>query len=313
MRRVALALLAAISSCAFAHEVGQLAPPPLWYAWNRDWWLWLLIPFSGWLYARGVRRLWAAAEPGAGISAMQVAAFALGWLALIVALLSPLDVLSAQLFSAHMVQHELLMIVAAPLLILGHPLGPFIWALPPRWRKPAADLCRELGLQRAVRWLTRPLIAWIVGALALWLWHIPGWFNAALRSEAVHVLQHTCFFVSALLFWWSLFQRRTQTARYGAGVFNLFTTGVHTAFLGALLTFSKAPWYSAYGAAAQGWNLTPLEDQQLGGLIMWIPGGLIYLAAALWLMAMWMSAGAAGTERLQQAIDVRSRSPRRAG
>src|SRR5689334_23763086 len=146
MRRVALALLAAISSCAFAHEVGELAPPPLWHAWNRDWWLWLLIAFSGWLYARGVRRLWAAAESGAGISAMQVAAFALGWLALIVALLSPLDVLSAQLFSAHMVQHELLMIVAAPLLILGHPLGPFIWALPPRWRKPAADLCRELGL-----------------------------------------------------------------------------------------------------------------------------------------------------------------------
>jgi putative membrane protein len=270
--------------------VDELASRSLWTAWNGDWWLWLLIVVSGLLYGVGLARLWRAARPSAGVSKAQASAFALGWARLVIALLSPLDALSAELFSAHMVQHELLMIVAAPLLILGHPLGPFVWALPPAWRKPVANLCRELGVQCGVRWLTRPLTAWFIGAAALWLWHIPSWFEAALRNAGLHALQHACFFVSALLFWWSLFERRSTLPRYGLGVFSLFTTGVHTAVLGALLTFAKAQWYSAYASTTAAWGLSPIEDQELGGLIMWIPGGLVYLAAALALMALWISA-----------------------
>src|SRR4029079_7567931 len=159
------------------------------------------------------------------------------------------------------------------------------------WRKPAAVLCRELGVQQAVRWLTRPFNAWIVSAAALWLWHIPAWFDAALKSEALHALQHTCFFLSALLFWWALFERRAAAARYGMSVFYLFTTGVHSSLLGALLTFSATPWYASYGELTQAWHLSALEDQQLGGLIMWIPGGLVYLGAVLALMAAWLQAG----------------------
>ena len=281
-------VLAITCGSAAAHEDGELGSRPLWQAWNSDWWLWLLIAASGWLYLRGVRRLWSAAAPGAGVNVVQALSFALGWLTAVIALLSPLDALGNVLFSAHMAQHELLMIVAAPLLILGHPLGPFVWALPASWRKPAAEVCRETGLQHAVRWLTRPLCAWIVGAAALWLWHIPAWFDAALANQALHAFQHACFFISALLFWWALFQRRAPVSRYGLGVFYVFTTGVHSSILGALLTFSSHPWYSPYAATTQAWGLTPVEDQQLGGLIMWIPGGLIYLCVALALMLVWL-------------------------
>jgi putative membrane protein len=181
-----------------------------------------------------------------------------------------------------------MMIVAAPLLVLGQPLGPMVWALPPAWRKPAAELCRRTGVQAAVRWLSRPLCAWVVGGLALWVWHIPSCFDAALRNDGVHALQHLCFFVSALLFWWALLQPRARMSRHGLGVLYVFTTGVHSSMLGALLTFAGTPWYSAYAATAPAWKLTPLADQQLGGLIMWIPGGVIYLGVTLLLMASWL-------------------------
>ena len=259
-----------------------------WASWSADWWLWVLIALSGWLYVRGVRRLWQTAGAQGGVSGLQVAAFGAGWLALVAALLSPLDALSADLFWAHMVQHELLMIVAAPLLMIGRPLGPYAWALPERWRHPAALLIRELGIPVAVHALTRPLPAWIVGLVALWVWHLPALFDAALASEGVHTLQHLTFFLSALLFWWSLVRIRRGEKSYGIAVFSVITTALHTSFLGALLTFAGWVWYPAYAARALAWGLTPLEDQQLGGLIMWIPGGLVYLVAVLALMGLWL-------------------------
>jgi len=259
-----------------------------WASWSADWWLWLLIALSGWLYVRGVRALWQAAGVNAGVSALHVAAFAAGWLTLVGALLSPLDALSADLFWAHMVQHELLMIVAAPLLMIGRPLGPYAWALPERWRHRVALLIRELGIPLAVHALTRPLPAWIVGLVALWVWHIPASFDAALASEGIHTLQHLTFFLSALLFWWSLVRIRRGERSYGIAVLSVITTGLHTSLLGALLTFAGSVWYRAYAARALQWGFTPLEDQQLGGLIMWIPGGLVYLIAVLALMALWL-------------------------
>lgn len=273
---------------AHAHVAGARAGAAPGLEWNHDWWLWVLIAVSGWMYASGLRRLWRSAGGGSGISRSQAAAFALGWLTLAVALLSPLDTLSAHLFSAHMVQHELLMIVAAPLLVLGHPLGPFVWSLPVGWRQPAFALCRESGVQAAVRWLTRPLPAWCVAAAALWLWHVPACFDGALDNEALHALQHTTFLVTSLLFWWSLFARRAPTHRLGLGAFSVFTAGMQSSLLGALLTFSASAWYAPYAGTAGAWGLSPAQDQQLGGLIMWVPGGLVYLVVALVLMAKWL-------------------------
>lgn len=295
-------MIALVAEQAHAHVESQVPNHHLWTSWSTEWWLWLLIGTSGWLYARGVRKLWRASAVDAGITRVQAGAFAAGWLVLVAALLSPLDALGGALFSAHMVQHELLMIVAAPLLILGHPLGPWIWALPPSWRKPAADLCRQAGLQTSVRWLTRPLVASIVSTLALWAWHIPALFSAALRSEWIHAAQHSSFFVSSLLLWWALFARRTARLSYGAGILYVFVAGVQGSLLGALLTFAGAPWYRPYAGTTEAFGITPLADQQLGGLIMWVPGGLVYLVIALVLMGVWLRAAEASVGNVQPTV-----------
>lgn len=206
--------------------------------------------------------------------------FLLGWAVAAIALLSPLDAAGEALFSAHMVQHELLMVVAAPLLLIGAPGPEFAWAVYPmlRWKRVTAVLQAAKALWR---FLTQPTLAWGLHALILWAWHIPVLFQAGLRSDAIHSLQHISFFVAALVFWASLW----HTARTrGAAVLSLFTTGLHASALGALLTFSPAIWYPAYEGSTWAWGLSPLEDQQLGGLIMWMPGGLAYLAAGLVLM-----------------------------
>lgn len=124
-------------------------------------------------------------------------------------------------------------------------------------------------------------------AAALWFWHIPALFDATLGNEWIHAAQHLSFFLSALLFWWSLFYARGRNA-YGKGVLYVFTTGVHTGILGALLTLSSRLWYRAYANSSALWGLTPLEDQQLGGLIMWVPAGLVYLGAGLSLFSVWL-------------------------
>jgi len=111
-------------------------------------------------------------------------------------------------------------------------------------------------------------------------------FQAALHNDAMHGLQHLSFFGSALLFWWAILHPRRHAA-LGLSVFYLFTTAVHTAVLGALITFARSPWYPAYVAPAAGWG--PLEDQQLAGLVMWIPAGLAYLVAALVIVRRWLS------------------------
>jgi cytochrome c oxidase assembly factor CtaG len=246
------------------------------------------LALAGWLYFLGTRRLWAAAAPGRGVRRWQAACFWGGWAALALALVSPLHAMGGALFSAHMVQHEVLMVVAAPLLVLGRPLVPFLWALPVSWRREAGEIGRAGWFRAGWRALSNPLAAWAIHGAALWAWHAPALYEAALRSERVHALQHLAFFLSALLFWWALFHGRRGALGYGAAVLYLFATSVHTGVLGALITFAGVVLYPAYTATAPAWGLTPLEDQQLGGLIMWVPAGLAYVAAGLALFAGWL-------------------------
>jgi putative membrane protein len=278
---------------AYAHRGEAIAesvltPHRLWRTWSDDWWLWLLMLAAALLYARGLTRLWAEAGAGGGISRMRASAFAAGWVALFIALLSPLDPLGGALFSAHMVQHEVMMLIAAPLLALGRPLGACVWGLPHRWRRPAWIAVRAGGVQAAVRWLSRPLVAWPVHAAALWIWHVPALFERAVRSDAVHVAQHLTFFVSALLFWWAILRPGRLRETFGLAALYVLTTAMHTSLLGALLTFAPIVWYPVYAGTAPAWGLTALEDQQLGGLIMWVPAGFVYLAIALLLFAAWL-------------------------
>jgi cytochrome c oxidase assembly factor CtaG/cytochrome c2 len=192
------------------------------------------------------------------------------------------------LFSAHMTQHELLMVVAAPLLVLGRPLIPALWALPMRWRKTLGGVSRSRSFAAGWQTISGPAAAWIIHAIALWVWHLPGPYQATVTSDAMHTLQHASFFGTALLFWWSLIHARSARLSYGASVLYVFTTAMHTGGLGALLTFAASPWYPHYETTAPLWGLTALEDQQLAGLIMWVPAGVTYLIAALMLITEWM-------------------------
>jgi putative membrane protein len=234
------------------------------------------------------------------VTPRQAAAFGLGWLALALALVTPLDALGTQLFSAHMVQHEMLMVLAAPLLVCGSPLALWAWALPLHARR---------GVGRALHWapwrvvwqaLTRPASAWTLHALALWAWHLPWLFDAALRDNDWHTAQHASFLGSALLFWWAL-MRPGARASHGAALVYLFTTMLHTGALGALLTLSPQVWYEPYLSTTAAWGFSALEDQQLGGLVMWIPAGTAYLVIGLLLAARWIGLAPARTERAASA------------
>lgn len=257
-------------------------------AWNGDVWMVGSLILAALLYGRGVWVLWAATAPGRGVRRWQAVSFAGGWLVLAVALVSPLHGLSAELFAAHMVQHTLLMLLAAPLLVLGRPLLPGLWALPRTWRRRLGRVGRVTWVRATWRALTTPLLAWAAHAVVLWIWHVPGMFQAALASEPVHAVQHLSFLGSALAFWWALIHHRQKRTGYGAAVLAVFTTAMHSGLLGALLTFARTPWYPKYATTANVWGLTPLEDQQLAGLIMWVPAGMLYVLAGLLFCAAWL-------------------------
>lgn len=281
---VALALTAP-RVLAHAPATAPALPSP-WH-WTFEPWVVAMAAVALLLYVAGIARLWRQAGRGRGISMRQAALFVGGWLAAMAALVSPLDALGAQLFSAHMLQHELLMIVAAPLLVLvlGRPLAAWTWALRPGLRRHVAGVIRWRWLESAWGGLTRPVSAWALHAVALWAWHIPPFFEAALHSECIHVLQHTSFFVTALLFWWAVLGSDARSRTSAFAMVYLFTTMMHTSALGALLTLAPTPWYPHYAASGGGFGLDPLEDQQLGGLLMWVPGAFAYVAAALAVMA----------------------------
>ena len=245
-----------------------------------------LLVTSGALYARGVARLWRRAGVGRGIRIVDTLRFALGMAALAAALLSPIDALAGRSFAMHMIEHEMLMVVAAPLLVLARPLEAWAWALPRGTGQRLAAWTRAPAIARTWRAATAPVAATIVHALALWSWHLPALFAAALASEPLHVLQHACFFASALAFWWAMFGGVTR-APGPVCVALLFATMLQTSALGALLTFAPSAWYAG-AAEPRAFGLAPLEDQQLGGLIMWVPGGLAYLVAALVIVSAWL-------------------------
>jgi len=252
-------------------------------AWSFEPLVIISLTITALLFIIGLRRL-----KRRSIRTWEALCFAGGWLALFTALVSPVHAWGQVLFSAHMSQHEILMLVAAPLLVLGRPLIAFLWALPLSWSRNLGNLGKITWINRLWRALTIPLVAWLLHAIALWVWHIPALFDATLHSEAVHTFQHLSFLLSALLFWWALIHGRHGAMGYGAAVLYVFTTSLHSGALGALLTIAGSVWYPSYAPLTASWGLTPLEDQQLGGLIMWIPAGLVYVIAGLALFAGWL-------------------------
>jgi putative membrane protein len=276
---IALLVLAWVADPAAAHGVSLIEPRLFWRIWSFDPWVIGPLLLAHWLYGRGVLRLWARAGRGRGIGWRHIATFIAGEIILIIALLSPLDQLAGTLVSAHMLQHGLLVIAAPPLLLLARPGAAFAWSLPGAAQHPTIFMAWR-SLSRLGRLLSRPLPALILHGVTLWIWHAPPLFEAALRNERLHALEHLMFFATALLFWQALLAAHRSSA-IGPALAITFLTLIHTGLLGALLTFAPSPLYDWYDGRTEFWGLSPLEDQQLAGLIMWVPMGLVYIGAAL--------------------------------
>jgi putative membrane protein len=257
-------------------------------AWSFDPLIIGSLALSAGIYFRGVFNLWREAGSGKGIKIWEAWSFAGGWFALFVALVSPLHSWGEVLFSAHMTQHEILMLIAAPLFVLSKPFAATIWAIPRKWRGKSNNLLKSTIFDQSWRFVSLPFVAWLIHAIALWMWHIPFLFQATLESDLIHTLQHAGFFLSALLFWWAIAASPRGFMSYGAGVLYLFTTSIHSGLLGAFLTFTNTVWYPAYEKTTASWGLSAVEDQQLGGLIMWAPAGIVYIAAGLIMFAGWL-------------------------
>jgi len=288
LRRIAPIAAAAGMLCAFAaraHAPQQAEA----LAWTFDPWIVLPLSLSLALYAIGHWRL-SRRAPGSAASRRRAWAFGSGWLLLAAALVTPLHAAGERSFAAHMLEHEVLMLAAAPLLVLSRPLGVWLWAFPRPARRWLARCGQRRTLGAVWRAATAPLLATVVQAAVLWLWHAPPAFDLALAQRGWHVVQHVCFLLSALLFWWAMLQGRAQ--RIGVAVGCLFFTSLVSGALGALMAFSRGPWYAGYSALGlDAFGLSPAEDQQLAGLLMWVPGGLVHAAAGIALLARGLAGG----------------------
>lgn len=262
-----------------AHGIVPIQPDALWLAWSFDPLVFVPLLIAHWAYGSGVLRLWAQAGRWRGIGRMQVCMFFMGELALVVALISPLDQLGT-LLSAHMAQHGLLVAVAPPLLLLGRPGAAFAWALPSGWSKGPIAVTAWRPLARLGRFLSMPLPATILHGLALWIWHTPGLFDAALEREWLHTLEHASFFGTRLLFWRAVLDARSSR-RAGPALSGAFATLMHGGLLGGLITMAPVPLYGWYGGRSELWGLSALADQQLSGLLMWVPMGAVYFGACV--------------------------------
>jgi putative membrane protein len=285
MRVTGLAgLLALVPLPAAAHQGSHAAAVTGPSAWDIAALAGLLVCAS--MYAVGSRVL---ARRGARVRTVERAAFWCGWLAMVAAVAPPLDTAAAAMFSLHMVQHELLMLIGAPLVIVGRPLVPWLWALPARVRSIARAGLQSSPASTAWQWLTLPVAAWALHGMTVWVWHAPRLYEAAVESEAVHAVQHATFVGTAMLFWWGLVYGRYGRAAYGASVLYVFTTMVHTGVLGALFALSTSPFYAVYRDRATAAGIDAVTDQQLAGLYMWIPAGVVLTIFGLALLLAWVS------------------------
>lgn len=251
-----------------------------------------LLSLIGLLYLSGL--LWLRRRNHAGISMQPLAlsSAALGCLALFFALIWPLDAFSESSFAAHMAQHMLLIAVAGPLLALariGIPVNAAIAAVSPA-------TASALSLPRKwLRLLLLPSVVFILHGVVIWGWHLPLLFELALRIEWIHTLEHLSFLIAGY-WYWTVLIRHGENEGYGAASLSVLSTLMHTGLLGALITFAPRPLYVTY-VQTQGSTEMALRDQQLAGLLMWIPVGACYLIGGLAFAAAWLRTADGGKER----------------
>ncbi len=253
-------------------------------------WIGMALLLGAYLAARGP---WRTRWPGsAPVTRSQTVWFLLGWLVLLLALVSPLDDISDHyLFSAHMVQHILMTLIAPPFLLLGTP-G---WMLRPFLRyEPVA---------RTARLLTLPLVAFVLFNVDFLTWHTPVLYEATLEHNSIHILEHLLFIGTGLLNWWPILSPLPELPRlpYPAQILYLFLDAVPSTVLGGIFSFASAVAYPTYAAAPRIFGISALDDQLFAGLIMAMPGAMIYLLALSIVFFVWL-----GREERKERLEVRT-------
>jgi putative membrane protein len=270
---------AAAPAAAFAHAGEDHGAP----GWTLDGWVVVPLALVLLVYLVGRTRL----AKRSKVERARSWLFVGGWAVLTLSLVSPLHEGGEASFTLHMIEHELIMLAATLMLAASRAGGILAWGLPAALRRGLAGSWKA-PLARAWRRVTEPVTATIVQALVMWLWHAPALFDRALASQGWHIAQHASFILASLLFWTAMLNPRRGGYLLSAAC--LFATSLVGGALGALMALSASPWYSAYAAMdLSGIGLDPATDQQLAGLLMWIPGGLVHGAAAVVLLYRWLS------------------------
>ena len=285
---VAVAFMVAMwaASAALAHGGIDSGQEP-WTAWNRNPLPTVLVLLAAYVYLNGLSN-WE--RPSHPVNTWQKASFLFGLFLVFFALQSPLDPLSDHLLSFHQMQHFILRMVAPMFILLGAPLTPMLRGLPP-WARQGIirPLARNYYVRQVYGLLTNPIftVGFFLGSL--YLWQFPGAFNLALRNDEVHALMHLTMSVSGFLFWWVIIDPPPHRSRlhYGLRVLYLGLIVLPNTLLGAAITFSRSPIYSAYTEVTQPYGLDLMTDQQLGGLMLWVPGDMMSIVAAGIVMVMW--------------------------
>ena len=236
-------------------------------------------------------------------------AFFTGMITTFLALSSPIDALSDRLFAFHMIQHLMLMFVAAPLILIGAPLLPTLRGIPSGLRRiTVIPVAKSTQVRFLSHQLTNPMIAWTAFVVSLWGWHIPSLYAAAIENEVIHILEHVSFIGTGLLFWWLVIDPvpfRGRIPYLGRLVYVILAL-TQSLPLAAMLTFTSEPWYEPYIASGGYWGIDPMTDQQIGGLIMWIGGMVAYFVAVAALFVVAMKKDEADTRKRQLAMAVPS-------
>ncbi|MBW3561771.1 MAG: cytochrome c oxidase assembly protein [Actinobacteria bacterium] len=277
-----------------AHAGQPPLPHDLWGAWPFEPLVVVGLAVAVWLYVVGYGRIRSQPPGRRAVPRWRAWCFGGAVAALTVALLTPLGPLGEALFGAHMGQHLLLTIVAAPLLVLGRPIVVGSLALPPRWRHRVNRVRRAFTPDdRGTTLLAFLVVLAYVGTW--WMWHIPALYAEALENTLVHAAEHAMMLGSGVAFWWLVADARGRHAN-AAGVIAVFAVVIASSTLAGLLTFGTDAWFPQHGPVAEAWGLTPMEDQELAGGLMWFPGGLAYMVAGAVLFARWLRADQRGSQ-----------------